>query len=508
MDKVISLYDLTGIQSYIFGSNVMRENLGGSWLVEHALDKRLEDACHGLGDLLWHGGGNAMVRASATNAVAIATRLSVALCETSPGLEVACVHEPENGEFRVVYGRAQHNLARVKAARWPGAFFDGGGVTAACHSTSEPAVDADEDGLPVGPIALARAEAAGAAEGRLREFVDLNPNPLDKPLKYTSHIDHLGRTRGERSFVGVIHFDGNGMGSKFLEAAKQGEEALIDLSRKVQDAGAQAFKDAMLWVVAHLKGITDPDRGGFLLWPEGDALCFPVRPIVYGGDDMTLVCDGRLALDFAAQLLKAWTDRTATLLGEPAQACAGVALVKSRYPFYRAYQLADDCVKSAKKRLSTDGLSSKASAIEWVMVDGGGVESLSRRREHHGKARDEKSLSAAPYLLSTAIPASEAHRDWNWFRETLVNALQEDEAFHTQYKRLAGVLYEGVEPTREHLERWRERFGKRLPEPPGGLISGGFAASDTPYLDALELIDRILPMKCYETVKSREEVSA
>ena len=82
---------------------------------------------------------------------------------------------------------------------------------------------------------------------------------------------------------------------------------------------------------------------------------FPVRPLIFGGDDLTLVCDGRLGLALAAVYLKAFHTHTTSEfsrldfpdrdkkisdeLKKPAYACAGVAIVKTHYPFARAYKL-------------------------------------------------------------------------------------------------------------------------------------------------------------------------
>ena len=60
---------------------------------------------------------------------------------------------------------------------------------------------------------------------------------------------------------------------------------------------------------------------------------FPLRPIVYGGDDLTFVCDGRLGLDLAARYLQAFSKDTIRVLGqdESVDACAGVAIVPTNF---------------------------------------------------------------------------------------------------------------------------------------------------------------------------------
>ncbi len=55
---------------------------------------------------------------------------------------------------------------------------------------------------------------------------------------------------------------------------------------------------------------------------------------------------------------------------------------------------------------------------------------------------------------------------------------------------------------RLHLQRWRDRFEKVLPAPPGSpLFRDGFEGDSTPYLDAIELLDLIVPPRCLGLAK-------
>lgn len=48
--KILSLYDVTGIQRYIFGSNHLRLNVGASHLVHLALQCLME-SCQPVGEI-------------------------------------------------------------------------------------------------------------------------------------------------------------------------------------------------------------------------------------------------------------------------------------------------------------------------------------------------------------------------------------------------------------------------------------------------------------------------
>lgn len=519
----LSLYDLTGIQPYIFGSNTLQENLGGSYLVKQALDEWLKGIVSKMGaQWQWSGGGNAMVTtAGLDQAKQVATELSRRLHQTAPGLYVACAHRPWDGsdaDFKEQRRVLQRQLHAYKAGRWPSAAFDGAGFTAACASTGEPAIKWDKkDEKWLGPAAKVRLDYGKKAAEDLQEIC-----PLPDDLVWTNQFDELGRSHGEQSMLGVIHFDGNSMGQRFEKAHSLPE--LCKLSEQVNEAGRLTLRTALGWVTANCPGITDVNRGGFKLSINNGKLCFPVRPIVYGGDDITLVCDARIALDLSAELLRAWHRHTGDLLSEPAHACAGIALVRVHYPFYRAYQLAEDLCKETKRYLRKEhGESADVSALDWEFIAGAGLATFKQRRDgdlYHAASDKQEQLYARPYYVIGNPPATRPYRDWNWFRNTLVHALQQQEETHTRFKELAGVLHHGASATKIHLDRWRDRFGlsraeKRdgnadglwLPEPKNLPMLDGFPNNETPYLDAIELMDRILPLRCYAT-NSKEESAA
>lgn len=520
--KWLSFYDLTGIQPYIFGSNQLQENLGASYLVKQALEVWLAKAASEVGaEFQWAGGGNAMVTSQGPDqARRAALLLSAKLHKDAPGLNVACAHHewdesPES--FESVRLKLEEKLNCFKAGRWPEASFDGAGVTAACTSTGEPAVARDNNRW-LGAAAQARLDNNNAARDDIQNLFELSSftdaKGHSRSLVWTKEIDKLGRSRGEQSVIGVIHFDGNGMGHRFRDAKSLAK--LHELSVAVNWAGKETLCDALSWALKNLAGITDQDRRGFELHAENkkgpdSALCFPVRPIVYGGDDITLVCESRIALDLAAELLRSWHRRTADLPGGPAHACAGVAMVGAHYPFYRAYELAEELCKSAKRQLIQQ---ENASLLDWEFIAGAGLTSLKQRRERLYKAVSGEQLHARPYYVLGEAPATESFRNWNWFRDTLVAELQVQDETHTRFKELAGILALGPKATGIHLERLKDRFGLlrrkpeirdntepyrklRLPEPKFQPLLDGFANGKTPYLDAIELMDRVLPLDCY-----------
>ena len=60
---------------------------------------------------------------------------------------------------------------------------------------------------------------------------------------------------------------------------------------------------------------------------ESEKKCCPIRLIILNGDDVTFVCDGRIALSAAEKFLEEIDGKTLEDFNIPISACAGVAIV-------------------------------------------------------------------------------------------------------------------------------------------------------------------------------------
>src|SRR5690606_5681066 len=107
-----------------------------------------------------------------------------------------------------------------------------------------------------------------------------------------------------------------------------------------EEAGEPQLKGA----VAHL---------AFALRRFGTRVLLPLRPILLGGDDLTFLCDGRVALALTEAALKAFEAEVPSL--GRVTACAGVAIVPAHAPFAQAYALAEALCRHAKRRRQWEG---------------------------------------------------------------------------------------------------------------------------------------------------------
>jgi len=157
----------------------------------------------------------------------------------------------------------------------------------------------------------------------------------------------------DNPYIGIIHADGNSLGSIVKNTmqeipAESYQSAALNFSKALEEATLNATHLAIRQTLA--KHAT-----------HGTEMIMPARPLVVGGDDLSFIVRGDLALAFTETFLEAFEQETEQafehLRKEYAEmslpshltACAGIAFIKSRQPLYQAYTLADSLCRHAKK---------------------------------------------------------------------------------------------------------------------------------------------------------------
>ena len=230
-------------------------------------------------------------------------------------------------------------------------------------------------------------------------------------------------------------------------------------------------------------------------------ILLPFRPIVFGGDDVTFVCDGRLGISLAVVYLKAFEDETKALPDGKgkATACVGVSIVKAHYPFARAYALAEALCASAKTLRRA--LEQDVSCLDWHFTTGGLIGTLDEIREREYRANNGW-LNLRPVAL-TAVGST--LRRWDVVAQG-IKAFQGGDWAEKRNK--AKALRDALREGPAAVERFRMHFLQKasLPEVAKGSQKGGDtgwitntkgeaernATHRSLYFDALELADRFV----------------
>ena len=219
--------------------------------------------------------------------------------------------------------------------------------------------------------------------GRLNE----DPFQLEGAFQDLPQAANSQGTLASLSSVGVIHIDGNGVGTIMRdlgEAFKKTNNTLDKLAkapylRKSNPCGKKPprfrsysrkpsrFQWFVMEVNYRLDGIVK--EAVARSWADVEYLAndddidlVPVVPVLVGGDDVTVYTDGRYAIPFAEAYIRHYEELTekdgllsvlATVAGAPKKgpltASAGVAIVGRNFPFHIAYDLAEGLVSRGKK---------------------------------------------------------------------------------------------------------------------------------------------------------------
>ena len=205
----------------------------------------------------------------------------------------------------------------------------------------------------------------------------------------------------------------------------------------------------------------------------------PIRPLILGGDDITFVCEGRLGVHLAEKLLNFMAE---TPINEQhIFACAGVAIVHTKYPFYKAYQLTEELLKQAKKE-SRNCNNGESFWLNYMISTGGFSGTLEDIINYQFTVNGNKKLKNGPYRVGTedsgmqTLLAGMKHfqvgttGNMKWPRnkiKDLRDALRRDQAYQSYF--LAELDSRGLKLPNNGVTLW--------------------PTDRTPYYDMIELLD-------------------
>jgi hypothetical protein len=265
-------------------------------------------------------------------------------------------------------------------------------------------------------------------------------------------------------------------------------QAVRALSQSVNEAAQEALKTTVNAIRS--LPLVDGKLAGVVPVQNG-RLAF--RPIVFGGDDVTFVCDGRLGLTATARYLEAFANQTLDMPSgkEHPTGRAGIAIVKTHFPFGQAYRLAEALARSAKS-FSDNG---RYSTTDWHFGINGVVSDLETIRERDYMARDGQSahsLLMRPLRLESDSRDSVGWRTWSNFAQ-LVSALQNESKYpRNKLMALRDALRGGPETTRRFITA--HLLAAQLPQVPSQTAGEGWTGKHCVYFDAIEAMEFFIPL--------------
>ncbi len=508
------LIDTSSIQKYVFSSNRLKENLGASYLVNNIyreyLKKALKDAFNLEPNInAWHkhpkkillkenphtpyeigyiGGGNALILfRQQDDARKFVQNWTKILLVRTPGLNTAvALHETDLdaflGNFKEEMKALYKKLKANKNKHFPNTILPKHGITADCPLSGFSAEVHHEDVDIKEYISSVSKARMDAAEDFKKQIQQEYKEVLGEKYAFTDEIDRLGQREGN-SHVAVVHVDGNSVGKKLndCETLVQLRKLSIVIDQNTKNSYRKLFehiKDQMTYFLKENNGfkIDRDEEGRFIL---------PILPIILGGDDITFVTDGRLGVYLAEKFIDFFTQNSVDG-ADRLSACAGVAITRTKYPFFRSYRLADERCREAKKEAKKKG-NDGTSWLDFHIVYGGFSGDLEHIRTRHFEV-EHGNLHFGPYLLSGGDEDHE--KSIKYLKEGMKVFRDRERWSRSKVKELRSLLPLGEEAVKQFIEEIEAR-GAELPKmrEGSGYHLKGWENKSTPYFDMIELLE-------------------
>lgn len=546
------LLDTRSIQKYVFYSNELKTNVGASYIVDKIFSgvmckdilgkfgfKKFVSDWKRNSDLLmktqsdvdceiaYIGGGNMLVlvnqndlEISLQSCREIVKRWSKFLLIKYPGLKVGCavagmdIEDDKNfkRDLNLLYQqlkRNQNTLLPVVDLPYTGLTYECpvSGKTAEIELNSQ---KHERISFEVQSKLDAYKESKGillAEEENKDNLIFVNRNKIlnkaGEKYIYAEDLNMIGNATGE-SYISVIHIDGNNMGVKFAGFNNMQERKYFSL--KVAEEVNIAFNSLLDIITEEYH--TYGEKGLNLSNMEcNGARYLPVRPIIIGGDDVTFICAGRMGLLYAKQYMEKIAQDGMF------SCCAGVAIVPSKYPFFRAYQLAEQLCSAAKSKARDPKVMDKDNNwLDFAILHGEMSAELDVLRKeqytnpigynlHFGPYRvggDKEDIHSIEKLLelTSKLIYKSTHDSASQYKMLLSDEKQY--AARNKIKKLRDVLLEDEHRMNVYLDNAtdlksiiREEVGQEdyLPSAKDLWCNDKGAGKVTRYMDAIEIID-------------------
>ncbi len=444
-----------GIQSFIFQTNKLKEIVGASIMVDKICTKLFEE----VSSEAYENNDNAILQA-AGNIKHIFTdrqkcentvrQFPKKVMEFAPGITLsqAVVEFDESDDFQIVVSELERKLKEQRNKPISSLLIGLSGVKRSQRG-GFPAVEIDGDELideciKKKNIAFEK-EESNKEESLVGKFFGAD---IEK-RKLSNDIQDL---TNKNSWIAIIHADGNSLG-KIVQKVGNNKDKFKEFSQNLDKATIVSAREAYQEIAAN-------DKYGI-----SKSKYIPFRPIVLGGDDLTLICRADLALPLTEAFLARFEVNTEKYLGglikefqvfEDAQhnkltACAGIAFIKESYPFYYGYNLAELLCRAAKNDSNNIDKDLAPSCLMFHKVQDSFVEDYKDIVNRELTLTGDYSFKNGPYYLSQS--------DKKWTITELLEKVDElgtgDEAnaVKSHLRQWISLMYENMDLAKQKRER-------------------------------------------------------
>lgn len=405
------IYDVRGIQKYIYRSKKLKEVSGASKIVEKLLKTTIKEYCvdhniplcdwcdknsifefkffklenknHEYIEYVYEGGGNLLLatRLTEVHLVEFNKFIQLTFLKKTYSLSVAyaMIEINETTDYiNDAYPNIKLKLNEVKK-RMPQL------------SLTKPLPICEIDSNTGYALSVYRNDQPGEnnhysieSNIKLDNYIESENKELDKLFDYDEINDS-----GTKTLIAVVHIDGNDMGgiiSSYMATKKKNNMSFEDgvkISRELSFKINKVFKYNVELIISK----------------------YPARVVINSGDDITFICKSKDSLNITKEIMEMIEEN---YLGDNPNniftSCAGIAYTHRHFPFHKAYEIAEQCCSLAKKRAKTEenkytlNLNDKlvkrpSSYIDFEIIKAGIIKEVSVKRDEH------KHLYLRPYLV-------------------------------------------------------------------------------------------------------------
>ncbi|MEL5850003.1 MAG: hypothetical protein U7M05_11675 [Candidatus Igneacidithiobacillus chanchocoensis] len=482
-------FEIKSIQSYIFSSGRLRDIIGASELIDLLTN---DQAPENLLDAVLHSieaeemiqfsrrAGGALYAFSEDEALLrrFAALWTLSMQNWAPGLGYA-MGWGEGLGLQDAFDNARRDLQKRSSVPIPALPF-GAPIAQRAPRTGSVAVEFHRKDGPIDAATVRKKAFADLAHaGFVGRF-----SPPEAELGWKDWPRNLEHSedggdfpfKGERRFIAVLHADGNGMGQTLMnirQAVQKSPDRFLNYYKgfsKALDASTQhAAREAARQVL-----IPARDDSGML----------PARPILLGGDDVTVIVRADLALAYARCFAQAFEHRSATELaklrkqgidGLPGKLTIGfgIAYMRASQPFYMAVNLAESLMEAAKSQAKKNvaaGTPTPSSVVFHritAALPGDYADALKTDLSHqHGRQRYIHTLGAYALLDDSQPAGTAAHSPLPRLADlqSLQDMLHAPDMARGPTRQLLDLIE--LDPTQATIawRRWKKRMKEHKPD--------------------------------------------
>ena len=432
---VLAMYDVRGIQKYIFKTPKVKDARGASVIVETIIDDAMNDAVAKIKkqaeyqniseDLEWCnnaeakqyssgntkdiqvlfvGGGNASYLFSDKDlCIEINKLMSKYVIQNTYSLQLAAAFVEKTDDYKEDYKKLQQTMTEVKAKMVNSVPLGTLPIMKIEQKTGYP-IQCPKQGDALGERTKRESESISEETRLKRAALQSKVSEKEKEDRTDRKFDSYTTKKGTDSNLAVVHIDGNNMGLRIralIEDITDYEKAVKQM-REISYNINQGYKSVFDEMSDYFNrfGIADDKSKNFVL------------KILVAGDDITYICNAGIAIETVRYFCDRIVSKTMIHTDDPKSdvdgygfsVCAGIAYFTSHFPFSIAYEVAESCCDKAKKRAKEHSQNGRvANYLDYQICKNIQTLDLDKVRSAEYHTHSGEKLIRRPYYISIGM---------------------------------------------------------------------------------------------------------